>query len=114
MEPIRSIGENIENYPYFPPTSTAFGINQDQLSQLPLSQTATASIFAPRTEDMNTGFLTYSEDQPGLTSKFLETIILILFLLLNIFKLFSFHHTILIKINVFLNSFFKIIFQILK
>ncbi|XP_051158753.1 hypoxia-inducible factor 1-alpha-like isoform X2 [Leptopilina boulardi] len=67
LEPIRSIGENIENYPYFPPTSTAFGINQDQLSQLPLSQTATASIFAPRTEDMNTGFLTYSEDQPGLT-----------------------------------------------
>ncbi|XP_008554125.1 hypoxia-inducible factor 1-alpha isoform X2 [Microplitis demolitor] len=30
-------------------------------------QTATASIFAPRTEDMNKGFLTFSEDQPGLT-----------------------------------------------
>lgn len=33
-------------------------------------QTATASIFAPRTEDMNKGFLTFSEDQPGLTSKY--------------------------------------------
>jgi hypoxia-inducible factor 1 alpha len=32
-------------------------------------QTATASIFAPRTKDMNKGFLTFSEDQPGLTSK---------------------------------------------
>ncbi|KAJ8674336.1 hypothetical protein QAD02_005598 [Eretmocerus hayati] len=30
-------------------------------------QTATASIFAPRTKDMNKGFLTFSEDQPGLT-----------------------------------------------
>ncbi|XP_043273763.1 hypoxia-inducible factor 1-alpha isoform X2 [Venturia canescens] len=30
-------------------------------------QTTTASIFAPRTEDMNKGFLTFSEDQPGLT-----------------------------------------------
>ncbi|XP_057337355.1 hypoxia-inducible factor 1-alpha isoform X2 [Microplitis mediator] len=29
--------------------------------------TATASIFAPRTEDMNKGFLTFSDDQPGLT-----------------------------------------------
>ncbi|KAG7204062.1 hypothetical protein KM043_001916 [Ampulex compressa] len=33
----------------------------------PPPQTATASIFAPRTEDMNKGFLTFSEDQPGLT-----------------------------------------------
>lgn len=39
---------------------------QPQLSCRP--QTATASIFAPRTEDMNKGFLTFSEDQPGLTS----------------------------------------------
>ncbi|XP_012057137.1 PREDICTED: uncharacterized protein LOC105620242 [Atta cephalotes] len=38
---------------------------QSQLSCRP--QTATASIFAPRTEDMNKGFLTFSEDQPGLT-----------------------------------------------
>ncbi|KAF7991322.1 hypothetical protein HCN44_002884 [Aphidius gifuensis] len=30
-------------------------------------QTTTASIFAPRTEDMSKGFLTFSEDQPGLT-----------------------------------------------
>ncbi|XP_043477190.1 protein similar-like isoform X2 [Leptopilina heterotoma] len=76
LEPIsqrnNSVSENIDNFPYFLPTSPVFGINQDQLSQLsqigrPLPQTATASIFAPRTEDMNTGFLTYSEDQPGLT-----------------------------------------------
>ncbi|XP_014205787.1 protein similar-like [Copidosoma floridanum] len=33
----------------------------------PVPQTATASIFAPRTEDMNTGFLMFCEDQPGLT-----------------------------------------------
>ena len=36
----------------------------------PPPQTATASIFAPRTEDMNKGFLTFSEDQPGLTSEY--------------------------------------------
>ncbi|XP_014477700.1 PREDICTED: protein similar isoform X2 [Dinoponera quadriceps] len=40
---------------------------QQQLSCRPSPQTATASIFAPRTEDMNKGFLTFSEDQPGLT-----------------------------------------------
>ncbi|XP_029171939.1 hypoxia-inducible factor 1-alpha-like isoform X2 [Nylanderia fulva] len=40
---------------------------QSQLSCRPPPQTATASIFAPRTEDMNKGFLTFSEDQPGLT-----------------------------------------------
>lgn len=40
---------------------------QQQLSCRPPPQTATASIFAPRTEDMNKGFLTFSEDQPGLT-----------------------------------------------
>ncbi|XP_043491442.1 uncharacterized protein LOC122517129 isoform X2 [Polistes fuscatus] len=38
-----------------------------QVSCRPPPQTATASIFAPRTEDMNKGFLTFSEDQPGLT-----------------------------------------------
>lgn len=46
---------------------------QQQLEQPQLScrpQTATASIFAPRTEDMNKGFLTFSEDQPGLTSAY--------------------------------------------
>jgi len=44
---------------------------QLQLSCRPSPQTATASIFAPRTEDMNKGFLTFSEDQPGLTSVYL-------------------------------------------
>lgn len=33
---------------------------------------ATAKIFAPRTEDMNKGFLTFSDDDTGLTSKFVE------------------------------------------
>lgn len=52
----------------FAPTAVQ---QQQQLlsSRLP-PQTATESIFAPRTEDMNTGFLTFSEDQPGLTSAY--------------------------------------------
>nr|XP_012150065.1 PREDICTED: hypoxia-inducible factor 3-alpha isoform X1 [Megachile rotundata] len=40
---------------------------QEPISCRPPPQTATASIFAPRTEDMNKGFLTFSEDHPGLT-----------------------------------------------
>ncbi|XP_034941149.1 hypoxia-inducible factor 1-alpha isoform X2 [Chelonus insularis] len=54
-------------------TSTIGSTLTGQETQLPLPtsrpppQTATASIFAPRTEDMNKGFLTFSEDQPGLT-----------------------------------------------
>ncbi|XP_017879539.1 hypoxia-inducible factor 1-alpha isoform X2 [Ceratina calcarata] len=40
---------------------------EPQITCRPPPQTATASIFAPRTEDMNKGFLTFSEDQPGLT-----------------------------------------------
>ncbi|XP_043520822.1 uncharacterized protein LOC122534349, partial [Frieseomelitta varia] len=40
---------------------------QEQITCRPPPQTATASIFAPRTEDMNKGFLTFSEDHPGLT-----------------------------------------------
>ncbi|XP_015440217.1 PREDICTED: protein similar isoform X1 [Dufourea novaeangliae] len=39
----------------------------EQITCRPPPQTATASIFAPRTEDMNKGFLTFSEDHPGLT-----------------------------------------------
>jgi hypoxia-inducible factor 1 alpha len=35
----------------------------------PLPQAATAKIFAPRTEDMSKGFLTFSDDEPGLTSE---------------------------------------------
>lgn len=56
----------------FAPLATAVPqLEQQQQEQPQLScrpQTATASIFAPRTEDMNKGFLTFSEDQPGLTS----------------------------------------------
>lgn len=32
--------------------------------------TATKTIFAPRTEDMSKGFLTFSEEEPGLTSEY--------------------------------------------
>lgn len=32
-------------------------------------QPATSKIFVPRTEDMNKGFLTFSDDESGLTSK---------------------------------------------
>lgn len=38
----------------------------------PLPQPATAKIFAPRTEDMNKGFLMFSDDEPGLTSKLIK------------------------------------------
>lgn len=32
-------------------------------------QTATSKLFAPRTEEMNKGFLMFSDEEPGLTSK---------------------------------------------
>lgn len=32
--------------------------------------TATTKIFGPRTKDMNKGFLTFSEEEPGITSKY--------------------------------------------
>ena len=78
LEPINQrncpVAEIVGNCRY-PLTGPTFGINQDQPNQLPQiisrppPHTATASIFAPRTKDMNKGFLTFSEDQPGLTSK---------------------------------------------
>lgn len=34
------------------------------------SRTNTSSIFAPRTKDMNEGFLTFDDEHPGLTSTF--------------------------------------------
>lgn len=40
-------------------------------SPLPRPQTATSKLFQPRTEEMNKGFLMFSDDEPGLTSKFL-------------------------------------------
>ncbi|KAG8036326.1 hypothetical protein G9C98_003649 [Cotesia typhae] len=51
---------------------SSIGTTPDQDTLLSITnrsspQTATASIFAPRTEDMNKGFLTFSDDQPGLT-----------------------------------------------
>lgn len=33
-------------------------------------QSATSKIFTPRTEEMNKGFLMFSDEQPGLTSKY--------------------------------------------
>ncbi|XP_011504674.1 PREDICTED: hypoxia-inducible factor 1-alpha [Ceratosolen solmsi marchali] len=58
-----------------PPVYITSSIPDSPIYQTPISnnssrpppQTATASIFAPRTKDMNKGFLTFSEDQPGLT-----------------------------------------------
>lgn len=35
----------------------------------PRPQTATSKLFQPRTEEMNKGFLMFSDDEPGLTSK---------------------------------------------
>uniref|UniRef100_A0A182TRR1 Uncharacterized protein n=1 Tax=Anopheles melas TaxID=34690 RepID=A0A182TRR1_9DIPT len=37
-------------------------------------QHATEKIFAPRTEDMNKGFLMFSEEEPGLTSKYYSAV----------------------------------------
>ncbi|XP_076235560.1 HIF-1 transcription factor component sima [Calliopsis andreniformis] len=51
----------------FVPLSPQQQQQQEQITCRPPPQTATASIFAPRTEDMNKGFLTFSEDHPGLT-----------------------------------------------
>ncbi|XP_025831402.1 hypoxia-inducible factor 1-alpha-like [Agrilus planipennis] len=54
-------------------TAKLFGepVNQSQSPQhhppLVRPQTATFKIFAPRTEDMSKGFLTFSEEEPGLT-----------------------------------------------
>lgn len=41
-------------------------------------QTATSKLFAPRTEEMNKGFLMFSEEEPGLTSKYQFLISIIL------------------------------------
>ena len=38
----------------------------------PSCRSATASIFVPRTKEMNKGFLTFSDDQNGSTSKSYE------------------------------------------
>jgi hypoxia-inducible factor 1 alpha len=35
-------------------------------------QAATSKIFAPRTEEMNKGYLMFSEEEPGLTGMFLH------------------------------------------
>lgn len=40
-------------------------------------QATTAKIFGPRTEDMNKGFLMFSDEEPGLTSKLLSILLLI-------------------------------------
>jgi len=52
-----------------PATSTASVIKKkpEPCSESP--KATTAKIFAPRTEDMNKGFLTFSDDDTGLTSE---------------------------------------------
>ena len=63
------------------PTNSFFPVSPNTLSPVPESakplatrtlrpQLATSKIFAPRTEDMNKGFLMFSDDEPGLTSEF--------------------------------------------
>lgn len=42
----------------------------------PRPESATQKIFVPRTEDMNKGFLMFSEEEPGLTSKFICIILI--------------------------------------
>lgn len=50
-------------------TSTASVIKKIRESCLESPKATTAQIFAPRTEDMNKGFLTFSDDDTGLTSE---------------------------------------------
>ena len=51
-----------------PPTGNSISsINNTQPIVRP--QAATSKIFAPRTEDMNKGYLMFSDEEPGLTSK---------------------------------------------
>lgn len=62
------------------PTNSFFPVSPNTLSPVPESdkpttrtlrpQLATSKIFAPRTEDMNKGFLMFSDDEPGLTSEY--------------------------------------------
>lgn len=50
-------------------TAKLIGNIVDTPIQSPRLQTATSKLFAPRTEEMSKGFLTFSEEEPGLTSK---------------------------------------------
>lgn len=51
-------------------TSTASVIKKKPESCLESPKATTSKIFAPRTEDMNKGFLTFSDDDTGLTSEY--------------------------------------------
>ncbi|OXU25114.1 hypothetical protein TSAR_001562, partial [Trichomalopsis sarcophagae] len=62
-----------------PPAYVATTSIPDPPLYRPAPQTATASIFAPRTKDMNKGFLTFSEDQPGLTSQYIASPLLVVY-----------------------------------
>uniref|UniRef100_A0A182P6K9 Uncharacterized protein n=1 Tax=Anopheles epiroticus TaxID=199890 RepID=A0A182P6K9_9DIPT len=52
-----------------PPAGAGIGGGASGVGSKP--QHATEKIFAPRTEDMNKGFLMFSEEEPGLTSKYI-------------------------------------------
>lgn len=70
-------------------TSTANVIKKRQIcSESP--KATTAKIFAPRTEDMNKGFLTFSDDDTGLTSKLKEYSIVVFFFFFESRKLGSY------------------------
>lgn len=45
-------------------------VEPDRTTPPPRPQTATSKIFAPRTEEMSKGFLMFSDEEPGLTSKY--------------------------------------------
>ncbi|XP_065338951.1 hypoxia-inducible factor 1-alpha-like isoform X2 [Cloeon dipterum] len=50
-----------------PPSPARSLAASPSLLPYPLPQAATSKIFMPRTEDMSKGFLTFSDDEPGLT-----------------------------------------------
>lgn len=52
------------------PLSSTAKLFGDVLKDSDRPQTATTKIFGPRTKEMNKGFLMFSDEAPGLTSKF--------------------------------------------
>lgn len=62
---------------------------KEQQEVIARPHTATKTIFAPRTEDMSKGFLTFSEEEPGLTSKYF----LIIWFMQQLFEVLSSVHS---------------------
>lgn len=72
VEPLLPLSQSVLVPPVPPPQQQALpkrGVSSTKLI-FNRPQPATAKIFAPRTEDMNKGFLTFADDESGLTSEY--------------------------------------------